>query len=227
MRLLPLTILFVALGIPQISAAQESLLNIYCQDCRDLNEYPQDARNFAVNQLFGASSWLTADQADRFMITDPYGNTVTADINATIILQWTDFPSIRLPFQIPLIPLADKLIIQVRIISANGDILTYRFETTDLDPNGTLPVPAGQAEPDVPETEPVEPDPVAVPGDTPTYDSDLFGGYGYDSGIYYDAYNSGYGWSDGYVNWPSPVACVAVLPNGSAFVGVRCKRLPQ
>ena len=36
------------LGLPTLAHADE-LLNIYCEECRDLADYPEDARNFSYN----------------------------------------------------------------------------------------------------------------------------------------------------------------------------------
>ena len=73
-------ILTSMLLLPALANAQ-ALLNIYCEECRDLTEFPEDARNFSYNQVFGPQSWLTPDQADRFQLTDRFGNTVTIDMN--------------------------------------------------------------------------------------------------------------------------------------------------
>ena len=71
-----LPILFALVTLPSLANAQQ-MLNIYCEECRDLTQHPEDARNFSYNQVFGTVQWLSMDQADRFRITDGFGNTVT------------------------------------------------------------------------------------------------------------------------------------------------------
>jgi hypothetical protein len=140
MRASIILLLVLMCGAAQTAAAQESLLNVYCQECRNITLYPEDARNFAVNQLYGSASWLSFDLADRFQITDSFGNTITVDINAKLNLAFSDLPDIGLP---GIIPLADTIILQVRLVYADGNVLWYAFDLLDLDPNGTLPVPLG------------------------------------------------------------------------------------
>ncbi len=121
----------------------EGLLNIYCEDCRDLTEYPEDARNFSYNQVFGRQSWLTLDQADRFQITDNFGNTVTIDMN----LQFQSNPFTQmigsLASQLFEVGGANRLvvegmIVQIRVIYRNLDVVSYVFLTHDV--IGGLPV---------------------------------------------------------------------------------------
>ena len=121
----------VLLGISSwADAQQQGLLNIYCGECRDLTQHPQDARNFSYNQVFGVRSWLTADQADRFQITDSLGNTVTIDMNidyrinffAGRILELGDLGNL----------IVETIIVQIRVIYRNLDIVTYRFSRLDV-----------------------------------------------------------------------------------------------
>lgn len=138
-------ILTLMLLLPSLTNAQ-GLLNIYCEDCRDLTEYPEDARNFSYNQFFGTQRWLTADQADRFQITDSYGNTVTIDLNAelqigplsrivgSIARRFLEFGSAETL-------VVEGLVVQIRVIYRNLDIVIYRFLTRDVE--GDLPVGAG------------------------------------------------------------------------------------
>ena len=128
MRASIILLLVLMCGMAQTAAAQDSLLNIYCQECRDITLYPEDARNFAVNQLYGSASWLSFDLADRFQITDSFGNTITVDINAKLNLAFSDLPEIGLP---GVIPLADTIILQVRLIFGDGNILWYAFDLLD------------------------------------------------------------------------------------------------
>ena len=50
-------ILIALLVLPSLANAQ-TLLNIYCEECRDLATYPEDARNFSYNQLAEPKTWL-------------------------------------------------------------------------------------------------------------------------------------------------------------------------
>ena len=115
--------------------AREYRIRVYCEECRDIAEHPVDARNFGINQLYGARSWLNFDQADRFDIVDSFGNRATIDLNIHYIVLdlsmiWKD------------LPYALTFILQVRVIYPNGDIRTYRFDIRDLDARASLPVPA-------------------------------------------------------------------------------------
>ena len=88
-----------------------------------------------MNQLYGSASWLTFDQADRFDIVDRFGQRATIDINiAYIVLDLSMFWK-NLPYAL-------NIILQVRVVYPSGDIMTYRFDVSDLHPNGSLPVPA-------------------------------------------------------------------------------------
>ena len=205
MRAFLLILALVAFGLAQTAVAQSTTINIFCADCRNLDDHPEDARNFAVNQFFGANSWLSLDLADRFRITDSFGNTVTADINASIILRFKGFPGIELPISLPVMPFAEKLIIQVRIIYANGNIRTYRFDRRDLDPNGSLPVPVSSPTA-----------PIPAPGDPSPGD-----GSGGDSG-YYDSADYWDGWENGYGGQLPIGTCSGVFPEGSPNAGVVC-----
>lgn len=121
------------------AAAEDRRLLIYCEDCRNIVEHPEDARNFGLNQLYGAASWLTFDQADRFDIVDRFGQRATIDINiAYIVLDLTMFWK-NLPYAL-------NIILQVRVVYPTGDIMTYRFDVSDLSPNASLPVPASATE---------------------------------------------------------------------------------
>ena len=203
MRASIVLLLVLTCGMPHTAAAQESLLNIHCEECRDITVYPEDARNFAVNQLYGSASWLSFDLADRFRITDSFGNRITVDINARLNLQLRDIPEIDL---LGYLPLADTLVLQVRLVFENGNILTYTFDLQDLDPNGTLPVPLG-------------PDPsTTTDSGTGTYSS------GGGSGGAYSYVDSGYYWSDwSYGSYEQmQYGCRGYFPPGSPNAGVVC-----
>lgn len=137
-------ILTAILLLPALGSAQE-LLNIYCEDCRDLTEFPEDARNFSYNQVFGAQSWLTPEQADRFQITDSHGNTVTIDMN----LQFQSDPITQVigslargffEFWGTSQLVVEGLIVQIRVIYRNLDVVNYVFLSQDV--MGDLPVGA-------------------------------------------------------------------------------------
>lgn len=140
MKPITVVLLLLFLGVAQPSSAQDGTLTILCEECRDIVNYPQDVRNFAVNQLFGSSSWLTFDQADRFNVADMHGNIVHVDLNLEYV-----YVEINLPLTphfiddlLEIVP--SDTIIQVRLIYEDGTIKTFSFSLGDLDPNGTLPV---------------------------------------------------------------------------------------
>jgi hypothetical protein len=135
MRLTAIAMLGFTLWLAGPAAAQESPLQLYCEACRDVVDYPADARNFGLNQLYGAESWLTFDEADRFDLVDPFGNRVTIDINIRYVVLDLSFVGNDVPFAL-------SFILQIRLVYPNGDILAYRFDLADLDANGSLPVPA-------------------------------------------------------------------------------------
>ena len=105
----------------------------FCEDCRDLAEFPEDARNFAYNQVRGPDSWMTFEQADRFRVADAFGNVVGIDVNLKYEVFEIAFRSLEIDY-------ANKLIMQIRVIYRNGDIVTYTFDTEDIGPNDRLPV---------------------------------------------------------------------------------------
>jgi len=135
-------ILTSILLLPALANAQE-MLNIYCQECRDVTEYPEDARNFAYNQVLGTQGWLSPSQADRFQVTDSYGNTVTIDMNlqfqanpltqiiGSLARHFFEFSGTETLF-------VESLIVQIRVIYRNLDIVSYVFTTRDA--IGDLPV---------------------------------------------------------------------------------------
>lgn len=125
----------LTLAIPSLAAAQ-GLINIYCDECRDLTEFPEDARNFSYNQVFGSRSWLTMDQADRFLITDNHGNIVTIDMN--IDYQVNLFSSRLFDFGDVGKLFVEGFVVQIRVIYYNLDIVTYMFTRRDV--SGDLPV---------------------------------------------------------------------------------------
>ena len=201
-------LLVLTFGMAQTAAAQESLLNIYCEACRDITIYPEDARNFAVNQLYGSASWLSFDLADRFRITDSFGNTITADINAELSLHFSDLPDIDL---LGIFPLANTIVLQVRLVYADGNIRWYTFDIRDLDANGTLPVPVGEADNDVD----IDSSTTTASG-TGTYSSE--GGSGSTYSSIYPGYYWGY-WTYGYTQ----TDCRGYFPAGSPNAGVVCQ----
>ena len=135
MRAAVTCLLVLLLTATNIADAREYRLRVYCGACRDIAEHPVDARNFGINQLYGARSWLNFDQADRFDIVDSFGNTATIDLNIHYIVLDLSMIWKNLPYAL-------TFILQVRVIYPNGDIRTYRFDIRDLDARASLPVPA-------------------------------------------------------------------------------------
>lgn len=147
---LPVCVSIVLLSISSLaSAQQQGLLNIYCGECRDLTQHPQDARNFSYNQVFGVRSWLTADQADRFQITDRLGNTVTIDMNIDYRINFFAGRIFELGDLGNLI--VETIIVQIRVIYRNLDIVTYTFSRLDVP--GELPVGDNNTRQDPPDTD--------------------------------------------------------------------------
>ncbi len=154
-------ILIILFALPSIADAQ-NLLNIFCEECRDLTTHPEDARNFSYNQVFGSSSWLTVDQADRFRITDSFGTTVTIDMN--VEFQINLFAGDLLELGGLGGSLADDLqrllvngmIIQIRVIYRNLDIEEYLFTREDV--QGDLPVGDTNTRSGLPDSGSDEPD---------------------------------------------------------------------
>lgn len=127
-------ILTAILLLPTLASAQD-LVNVYCEECRDLTEFPEDARNFSYNQVFGPRSWLTMDQADLFEITDNFGNTVIIDMNVNYQVNlWTRFFDFGNAGKL----VVDGLVVQIRVIYRNLDIVTYLFTRREV--RGELPV---------------------------------------------------------------------------------------
>ena len=137
---LPILIVFALL--PSVAGAHQPL-TIYCEECRDLTRHPEDARNFSYNQVFGATAWLTTDMADRFRIIDSFGTTVTIDINIeyrpnNLARALEILGSRVIQFEAVRRLLVDDMIIQIRVIYRNLDIVTYTFTLEDV--QGDLPV---------------------------------------------------------------------------------------
>jgi len=81
-----ITFVFTALLFAAVStnAQTPDHTGFYCGDCRNFNNYPIDAQNMALNQVWGPTSWMTLDQANSFALVDPFGNRVTIDLNLQI-----------------------------------------------------------------------------------------------------------------------------------------------
>ncbi len=105
-----------------------------CEDCRDISEHPEDARNFSVNLIYGRDSSLSFDNT-RFYLSDNFGNTIIVDINAEYIFDPFDYRLFDELF-------VEDLIIQIVLLYPNGDLFNFKYTAKLLDPNGVLPVPA-------------------------------------------------------------------------------------
>ena len=126
-------IALAAIFFAPLSLAGERL-HFTCTDCRDITEYPQDARNYALNRIFGRDSSLSFDDT-LFSLSDTHGNTILVNINAEYVMDPFDY---RLADQL----FVEDLLIQVVLAYPNGDVFRYTYSRNLLDPNGTLPVPA-------------------------------------------------------------------------------------
>ncbi|MDJ0760740.1 MAG: hypothetical protein QNJ19_15195 [Woeseiaceae bacterium] len=126
-------IAFTAIFFTDASVADE-WPQFDCEDCRDISEHPEDARNFALNLIFGRNSSLSFDDT-RFHLSDSFGNTIIVDINAKFIFDPYDYRLLDELF-------VEDLIIQILLMFPNGDLLTYKYPRSLLDPDGVLPVPA-------------------------------------------------------------------------------------
>ena len=129
-------IALVAIFFASACQAQE-LLRFDCEACRDITEHPEDARNFALNLIYGRNSSLGFDDT-RFTLSDVYGNTINVDINAQFILDPFDY---RLFDQL----FIEDILIQIVLFYPNGDLFNYKYSGSLLDPLGVLPVPANSA----------------------------------------------------------------------------------
>lgn len=140
-------IALAAIFFAPMSAADERL-HFTCLECRDIVEYPVDARNFAFNRIFGRESSLSFDDT-LFSLSDTHGNTILVNINAEYVLDPFDY---RLVDQL----FVEDLLIQVVLAYPNGDVFRYTYSRNMLDPNGAFPVPAilPLAPPPAPEPEP-------------------------------------------------------------------------
>ena len=121
-----------------------------CFDCRNIVDYPEDARNFAINRIFGPESFLPFD-ATFFSVSDGFGNTVLVNINAEYVLELFDYRLIDDLF-------VEDLLIQVVLAYPNGDVFRYTYSRKLLDPSRAFPVPAIAV--------PTEPAP--LPGSSPS-----------------------------------------------------------
>jgi hypothetical protein len=122
-------IILMTMGLFIVSTANAQLLNIVCEDCRDFVGFPEDARNFAYNQVFGDNSWLSLDQGDIFQVTNMLGQTVTADLNWNVT--WIAIPWVPIP-----VPILGP--IQVIIVFPNADRIVYTIDPATI--SGPLPV---------------------------------------------------------------------------------------
>ena len=158
-------LLAVALGaifFTPVSVA-DAPLHFICYECRNIVEHPEDARNYALNRMFGRESSLSFDNT-LFLLSDVHGNTIQVNINAEFILDPYDY---RLLDQL----FVEDLRIQVVLAYPNGDVFRYTYSRNLLDPNGAFPVPAN-----LPVTAPL-PDPSTASGDDPRDEWDFQDAY--------------------------------------------------
>ena len=76
--------LFLLLALPLLAddaRAQNGAINVVCAACRDPVEHPADYANFAFNQVFGETGWMTFEQADDFYVHNLDGDRVYVDID--------------------------------------------------------------------------------------------------------------------------------------------------
>jgi len=125
------TLLFAAVST---NAQTSDHTGFYCGDCRNFNNYPIDAQNMALNQVWGPTSWMTLDQANSFALVDPFGNRVTIDINLKINgyeISLNEYLRLMYPTQI---------LIQVIVRNNYNQVIASDL----IDPNDTeFPLPVG------------------------------------------------------------------------------------
>ncbi len=148
MNWLPTTILSSLLLVASIfmlaPATAQSQTNdhtgFYCEGCRNINQYPIDARNLALNQVWGARSWMNSRQASDFNIVDRFGNRLNMQI--TIMVNGV---RLEVPFT-NINPVVYPTGVEIRIIVRDGYYQTV-IDTT-IDPNVSninWPLPVGDA----------------------------------------------------------------------------------
>lgn len=133
MHKLMLGMLLACSLIADICLAQANAINIFCEDCRDAGQYPDDYANFAFNQIYGPDAWLSFDQADDFFITNIDGHRVYVDVD--YVMYGFDFEGFDIPFW-------PRNLLKITLALPDGRLLAvYRsvFQTS-------LPVPSSPSE---------------------------------------------------------------------------------
>ncbi len=131
-----ITFVFTALLFAAVStnAQTSDHTGIYCGDCRNFNNYPIDAQNTALNQVWGPTSWMTLDQANSFALVDSFGNRVTIDLNLQINgfeISFNEYLRLMYPTQV---------LIQVIVRNNYNQVIASDL----IDPNDTVfPLPVG------------------------------------------------------------------------------------
>ena len=135
MRKLMLGLLAASPLVAGVCLAQANAINIYCETCRDPNEFPNDYANFAFNQIYGPDAWLSFEQADDFFITNAAGQKVYVDVD--FVMMGFNFRGFHVPFW-------PRYVLRITLALPNGMLLAvFRsvFQTS-------LPVPASPDGPD-------------------------------------------------------------------------------
>jgi len=131
-----ITFVFTALLFAAVStnAQTPDHTGFYCGDCRNFNNYPIDAQNMALNQVWGPTSWMTLDQANSFALVDPFGNRVTIDLNLQINgfeISFNEYLRLMYPTQV---------LIQVIVRNNYNQVIASDL----IDPNDAVfPLPVG------------------------------------------------------------------------------------
>ncbi len=131
-----ITFVFTALLFAAVStnAQTSDHTGFYCGDCRNFNNYPIDAQNTALNQVWGPTSWMTLDQANSFALVDSFGNRVTIDLNLQINgfeISFNEYLRLMYPTQV---------LIQVIVRNNYNQVIASDL----IDPNDTVfPLPVG------------------------------------------------------------------------------------
>lgn len=96
-----------------------------CEACRNLEDFPHDGANFSMNQVWGPDSWMTVEQADRFLITDRFGTVMRVDLNLDLGIYWVPVPGFSFRMFSGVIPWPDDLKLQV-LMRDRYNRLVYR-----------------------------------------------------------------------------------------------------
>ena len=140
MRNLINALLATVLFAPAIVQAQLNAETVFCGECRDPVEYPDDYVNFAFNQVYGETGWMDLDQADDFFIENSNGDRVYVDVD--FVMHSSSLLGINLPIW-------PKNLLEITLALPNGQ-LYKAVRSIFVSP---LPVPHSS------DPEPADPDP--------------------------------------------------------------------